>query len=222
MNVAIRPITDDDVEMVTLIEREAFPILCPPTPLRREMGNRRVRYLVAWEPRPAEDANPPKRSIDAPSDASPVSLVFNKLVGAVKDRLGFRKVDPSPEYAILGFVGLWFMADEAHITAIAVEEASRRKGIGELLLIGSIDLAAHLESSVVSLEARVSNHAARSLYGKYGFEHMGIRKAYYTDNREDAVIMTTEPIQSSNYQAKFQELKKNFERRYGEPSIILA
>ena len=222
MNVGIRPIRADDVNMVTRIEREAFPTLWPPTSLKREMENRRVRYLVAWEPRPSNGnaASPhhPSPSMEYPAGG----LGFGKLVSAVKGRLSSRREETPVDYEILGFVGLWFMADEAHITAIAVEEVSRGKGIGELLLIGSIDLAMQFQSAVVSLEARVSNHVARALYAKYGFEDMGIRKAYYTDNREDAVIMTTETIQSPQYQDKYRDLRGIFERRYGEPSITLA
>ncbi len=220
MNTGIRPITEEDLEMVARIERQAFPTLCPPTPLKREMGNRRVRYLVAWEPLPPEDNGTSDDYLSLAPDGSTGSL--GKLVGAVKDRLGQRRVRAPSDYSVLGFVGLWFVADEAHITAIAVEEAFRRQGIGELLIIGSISLSMHLKSAVVSLEARVSNYAARALYHKYGFEHVGLRRAYYTDNREDAVIMTTQPIQSPQYQDRFRDLKKKFSDRYGEVSIVLV
>ena len=221
MDVAIRPIIEDDLDMVARIERQAFPTLCPPTPLKREMGNRRVRYLVAWEPLPSEHGDTsPVGYRELGTDGSSGSL--GKLVGAVKDRLGQRKVRVTTDYIVSGFVGLWFVADEAHITAIAVEEGSRRRGIGELLIIGSISLAMHLNSAVVSLEARVSNYPARALYHKYGFEHVGLRKAYYTDNREDAVIMTTKPIDSPDYQARFQDLRSKFLDRYGETSIVVV
>ena len=123
---------------------------------------------------------------------------------------------------ILGFVGLWFMAGEAHITAIAVDERSRGKSIGELLLMSSIDLAMQKGADVVTLEARVSNHVAQSLYEKYLFEKVGIRKGYYTDNREDAVIMTTRPIHSPAYQEHLQDLRETFIGRHGDVHIQLA
>ncbi|MCE2464824.1 MAG: ribosomal protein S18-alanine N-acetyltransferase [Dehalococcoidia bacterium] len=221
MDVAIRPIIEDDLDMVARIERQAFPTLCPPTPLKREMGNRRVRYLVAWEPLPLDDGETSSGEYrELGTDGSIGGL--GKLMGAVKDRLGQRKVRVPTDYLVQGFVGLWFVADEAHITAIAVEEDSRRRGIGELLIIGSIYLAMHLNSAVVSLEARVSNYPARALYHKYGFEHVGLRKAYYTDNREDAVIMTTQPIHSPDYQARFMDLRRKFSDRYGEASIVVV
>jgi ribosomal-protein-alanine N-acetyltransferase len=212
----------EDVGMVTRIEREAFPTLWPPTSLKREMENRRVRYLVAWEPIHSNGNTPHNHDAPTAMEESKGGLGLGRLVSAVKSRLGPRREETPLDYGILGFVGLWFMADEAHITAIAVEEVSRGRGIGELLLIGSIDLAMQFQSSVVTLEARVSNNVARSLYDKYGFEDMGMRKAYYTDNREDAVIMTTESIQSRQFQDKYRDLRGIFERRYGEPSIIIA
>ncbi|MCE2464199.1 MAG: ribosomal protein S18-alanine N-acetyltransferase, partial [Dehalococcoidia bacterium] len=122
---------------------------------------------------------------------------------------------------LLGFVGLWFMSGEAHITGIAVEEASRGKGIGELLIIGSIELAMARDATVMSLEARVSNFVAQALYEKYGFLNVGIRKGYYTDNREDAVIMTTQPINDAAYRNKFNALKDAYRQRYGEIKMEL-
>ena len=221
MDVAIRPILEGDLDMVAHIERQAFPTLCPPTPLKREMGNRRVRYLVAWEPLPLDDIGASSEECRELGTEGSIGG-FGRLMGAVKDRLGQRKVPVPTDYLVQGFVGLWFVADEAHITAIAVEEGARRRGIGELLIIGSISLAMHLKSAVVSLEARVSNYPARALYHKYGFEHVGLRKAYYTDNREDAVIMTTQPIDSPDYQARFLDLQRKFSDRYGETSIVIV
>ena len=215
MDVAIRPIIEDDLDMVARIERQAFPTLCPPTPLKREMTNRRVRYLVAWEPLPPDQNGTLHEEYGSIGG-------FGRLMGAVKDRLGQRKVRVPTGYLVQGFVGLWFVADEAHITAIAVEEGARRRGIGELLIIGSVSLAMHLKSAVVSLEARVSNYPARALYHKYGFEHVGLRRNYYTDNREDAVIMTTQRIDSPDYQARFLDLQRKFSDRYGETSIVVV
>ena len=88
-------------------------------------------------------------------------------------------------------------------------------------MIGSIELAKSRDFMVVSLEARVSNYVAQSLYTKYGFEKAGMRRAYYTDNREDAVIMTTNPISAPDYQARFIQLVEAYEKRYGNISMVL-
>jgi ribosomal-protein-alanine N-acetyltransferase len=77
----------------------------------------------------------------------------------------------------------------------------------------------NLPVDIVTLEVRTSNIAAQSLYRKYGFGEAGIRRAYYTDNLEDAVIMTTPPINSSSYQTFFHDLRREYckRKRYDLP-----
>ena len=135
------------------------------------------------------------------------------------ERLGFaggpEEQIPSPVCDIAGYVSVWYQGDEAHITEIAVREPLRGNGIGELLLIGSLRAAREYGSHVMTLEARVSNFIAQRLYEKYGFKSVGIRKGYYSDNREDAVIMTTTPIGTEEYGRMFRELQDTWESRWG-------
>ncbi|MEA1959271.1 MAG: ribosomal protein S18-alanine N-acetyltransferase [Chloroflexota bacterium] len=91
---------------------------------------------------------------------------------------------------IIGLSGFWMMVDEAHIITIAVRNTRRRQGIGESLLRSTIELAKRLEAHEITLEVRSSNKMAQSLYAKYGFTERGLRKAYYDDTNENAVIMT--------------------------------
>ena len=119
-----------------------------------------------------------------------------------------------------GYVSVWYQGNEAHITEIAVRESLRGQGIGELLLIGSLRAAVEHGSVVMTLEARVSNFIAQRLYEKYSFKSVGIRKGYYSDNREDAVLMTTNPINTDEYETMFQGLQDTYESRWGE--IIIA
>jgi ribosomal-protein-alanine N-acetyltransferase len=120
---------------------------------------------------------------------------------------------------IVGFVGFWIMAGEAHITSIAVREEYRRRGVGEVLLAASLDLAGEMGADVVTLEVRASNAAAQQLYRKYGFNRVGERKAYYLDRgpsgdtREDAFIMTTDEIRSDSFQARLRKLKEGLVTR---------
>ncbi len=88
-----------------------------------------------------------------------------------------------------GYAGLWLVMDEGHITNVAVHPDFRRRGIGEALI--SIMLEHTIKNGIKShtLEVRVSNDAAISLYEKFGFQSAGIRKNYYEDNGEDAIIM---------------------------------
>ena len=109
---------------------------------------------------------------------------------------------------VKGFAGLWLLVDEAHITNIAVREKHRRQGIGEALLIGIVELAIKLGANLVTLEVRASNAEAQKLYGKYGFVRVGLRRGYYTDNREDAVLMSIEDVKSTQVKKKLEQLKR--------------
>ncbi len=90
---------------------------------------------------------------------------------------------------IAGFIGMWLVVDEAHITNIAVSPDFRRQGVGEKLLLFALELAAKHGARCGILEVRVSNARALNLYLKHGFRYVGLRKAYYRDNDEDAFLM---------------------------------
>jgi ribosomal-protein-alanine N-acetyltransferase len=223
MDVQIRPLRREDISRVTQIERQAFPTLWPATPFKRELENRRARYLVALDPRSVEEVRKDREDVLPAPSAS--GWLLGRFLGGLKACLANGtpgSLVGSENQSIVGFLGLWFMADEAHITSVAVSESWRGRGVGELLIIGCLELAMARSVPVVTLEARVSNHVAQSLYLKYGFEKVGIRKAYYTDNREDATIMTTKPIDTEEYQARFRELKQSYMERYGEVTIRLS
>jgi [ribosomal protein S18]-alanine N-acetyltransferase len=87
---------------------------------------------------------------------------------------------------------MWLIMDEAHITNIAVRNIYRGKKLGKRLLEELMRTASYLGAVKMTLEVRASNYIAQSLYTKLGFEPGGIRKGYYTDNREDAIIMWAE------------------------------
>jgi ribosomal-protein-alanine N-acetyltransferase len=115
---------------------------------------------------------------------------------------------------VVGYVGIWLMVDEAHIVAIAVRSAYRRRGLGELLLAKAIEVALANHQEVVTLEVRRSNQSAQSLYEKYRFLHVGVRKRYYSDNGEDAAVMSTPPIQDPSYREHLDYLRSAWERRW--------
>lgn len=89
----------------------------------------------------------------------------------------------------IGYAGMWTIMDEAHITNIAVREAFRGRKLGDRLLDELMQTASYLGMERMTLEVRVTNRVAQSLYEKKGFKPAGIRKGYYSDNNEDAVIM---------------------------------
>ncbi len=95
---------------------------------------------------------------------------------------------------LIGYSGSWVILDEAHITNIAVLPEYRKKGVGEVLLTSIIDTCYKEMVKYLTLEVRVSNKPAISLYEKYAFKSLGTRKGYYQNNNEDALIMWTENI----------------------------
>ena len=107
------------------------------------------------------------------------------------------------------------MLDEAHVIVIGLRGVDRRKGIGELLFISALEQALANNSKVVSLEVRRSNDAAIELYKKYGFQKVGLRIRYYSDNGEDAVIMTTPPIQSDDFKDHLFNLTQQHAEKWG-------
>lgn len=114
---------------------------------------------------------------------------------------------------VLGYGGFWHVVDEAHICTLAVHPGWRGRGLGELLLVHLIEQATARNAAVVTLEVRTSNLVAQQLYRKYGFAVAGLRKGYYSDNQEDALIMTTDLISSANYQSHFQALRTALYRK---------
>jgi [ribosomal protein S18]-alanine N-acetyltransferase len=90
---------------------------------------------------------------------------------------------------IVGYMGFWLIQTEAHITNLAVHPAFRRRKIGERLLFALLRLAKRLGAQRATLEVRASNDAARSLYEKHGFQLIAIRRGYYNDTGEDALVM---------------------------------
>ena len=223
MDVEVRRLRPEDIDQVIDIEREAFAPLWLGTAFKRDLNNRYARYLVACHPDTVIAAEEgPEICEPEPAGLPPDATLWGRMVRGVKGFVGKQEPDPDekPE-DIAGYVGLWFQGNEAHITEIAVREKLRGNGIGELLLIGSVRVAMERGSTVLTLEARVSNFIAQRLYEKYGFKEAGIRKNYYSDNREDAVIMTTSPIHTTEYRDKFRQLQEAFLDRWGEFKIEL-
>lgn len=93
---------------------------------------------------------------------------------------------------VVGFAGAWIILDESHVTNIAVLKAYRGRGIGRMLTAGLMQYLSNLGASYATLEVRRSNQVAQNLYASLGFVTLGVRKRYYEDNREDALIMVCE------------------------------
>jgi len=121
--------------------------------------------------------------------------------------------------SIVGFAGIWLLVDEAHITTFATRTAWRRQGIGERLLVALLDLSLARGAKEATLEVRPSNTPAKRLYEKYGFKVVGVRPRYYSDNNEDALIMTTDTLDGRPMKNRLAELRTALAER---PDIELG
>jgi ribosomal-protein-alanine N-acetyltransferase len=107
---------------------------------------------------------------------------------------------------VVGYGGLICYGEEAHITNVAVDPLHHRRRIGSRLLRDLILAAVDMGAEAVSLEVRVTNWGAQRLYGRFGFRPVGVRKNYYQEINEDALIMWLDDIRQPSYQAKLKEL----------------
>jgi ribosomal-protein-alanine N-acetyltransferase len=190
----VRMMKRQDVTQVVKIDREVFPTDWPPTNFSKEMDNRLALYLVVTE-------NP--ELPHPPAEAKPQTGFFDRLKSLFREPV---EVPVNNDNPVMGYAGIWILADEAHVMSIASRMEHRRRGIGEALLLAIFDLANQHKARVVTLEVRVSNIVAQRLYIKFGFKNVGIRKGYYLDNKEDAFIMTTDYLDSQEVESRLKSL----------------
>jgi [ribosomal protein S18]-alanine N-acetyltransferase len=199
----IEPMVEADISQVQQVEQQSFSTSWSSTTFRRELRSPDTcRYAVA---RASLTPPPPQQRPrqTTPGRSGLLGALFPGLFGAA-----VLPDDPDYAYPVVGYGGIWLTVDDAHITTIAVAPQYRGQGLGELLLNGLIDQALDLQAAVMTLEVRVSNVVAQNLYAKYSFQVVGRRPRYYTDNGEDALIMTTDPIRTPEYRALLSELRR--------------
>lgn len=172
----------DDIPQVRRIEEASFPTPWPRNSYKREiLENGRARYLVIRRVEPVPVIRSPRRP-----------------ARRVRDWLWpFGMGDESDD--IVAFGGLWLEIDEAHITTVAVRPGYRRRGLGELLVVEMARLSIESEVQRITLEVRLSNAVAQTLYRKYGFFEHGTRPRYYSDDFEDALIMWAEGVDAPEF-----------------------
>lgn len=180
------------VPTVAAIEQQTFTQPWSASAFMREVSDNRhseflvLRYMPWIQSPPASELRPAWRSV-------------------------FR--GGNEDASVLGYGGLWLVLEEAHICTLAVREAWRGRGLGELVLAALIERAYVRGGEFVTLEVRRTNLVAQGLYQKYGFLYSGVRKGYYLDNHEDAFIMTTPSIRSPEYRHRYERLVQSLEQR---------
>lgn len=196
--------TFDDVPAVGRVERRCFPNPWPASAYRRELQDQKQNhYIVLRALTPAGN--------DPTDDASAArSLPRRSLLPL---HLGRRPESPSIAAQIIGFAGMWQSFDEAHVTTIGVDPAYRGQSLGELLLLSMFDAAKARGANWLTLEVRVSNEPAQALYRKYGFTVHGVRKRYYSDNNEDALIMWSRALTEPDVLAELEQHRATLHAR---------
>ena len=146
--IAIRPMREDDIERVQVIDKLSFSLPWPERAYRYELRK------------------------------NPASLLWVAEAEA-----------PDGKRDVVGMAVVWLILDEAHIATIAVHPDYRRQGIGENLLLTTLEVSARRGAQHAMLEVRAGNQMARNLYQRFGFVVVGRRPHYYRDNNEDAILM---------------------------------
>jgi ribosomal-protein-alanine N-acetyltransferase len=207
MRYVVERMTMADIPRVVEIERLAYTTPWPPSAYRKELEeNQHAYYVVVRDTYYLKHTGPEVDLATSPAPSRrpfPLSLLPARLPSHQNPHLA----------SIVGFAGMWLMLDEAHITTIAIHPEYRGQGLGELQLSSLIGIAYEINAQRVTLEVRVSNSVAQNLYRKYGFMVVGTRRRYYSDNNEDAYIMTTDVITSQSYRDFYLRLREHLVER---------
>ena len=140
---------------------------------------------------------------------------YNELA----NNLAFYYCVKDEQNKVLGYLGSWHIIDEAHITTLAIHPDFRRMQLSTVLMIKSIEDCYKNMVKYITLEVRESNYSAIMLYEKFLFESIGMRKNYYQDNGENAIIMFTQNIWYDKFKNNFSKIKEEVNKvsvTYGE------
>jgi ribosomal-protein-alanine N-acetyltransferase len=215
----IEPMRVEHIPAVSAIERLSFPQPWPQNAYRREIvENRMAHYVVARHlPRQEHQQVPPEPAPQPSTD----------LIGRLSRFLKPAEPSVSKELeeerrSIVGYAGIWVMTDEAHVTTIASHPDMRNRGVGELLLVAMIHRATEVGARWMTLEVRASNAVAQNLYRKYTFKEMGVRRRYYSDNGEDALVMWTDALDSDSFGEVLERNERKLAERIGAAEVRLG
>jgi ribosomal-protein-alanine N-acetyltransferase len=217
----VDPMRLEHIAAVSAIEKLSFPQPWPQNAYRREITeNRMAHYVVVRRLGQAAEAPPPA----APPNPSPQS---GDLLGKLSRLLRPPEPSRSPQLeeelrSIVGYAGIWIMTDESHITTIASHPDVRGMGVGEFLLMALIHRSIEIGARWMTLEVRATNSVAQNLYRKYTFKEMGVRRRYYSDNGEDALVMWTDALDSDSFQTTFAQNERKLAERLGAAEVRLG
>ena len=201
----LEPMTLEDIDEVSAVERKCFTNPWPLAAYRRELRDTRQNYYIVLRDDPHAE----------PEGELPIQ--FGSGAPRRQGRFTFwplgRREDKKNAPPIIGFAGMWHVLDEAHVTTIGVDPRLQGHGLGELLFMTLVDEAIRRQATWLTLEVRVSNYGAQALYRKYGFSIQGKRPRYYTDNNEDAYIMWSESFRNPEYLRRIEQLRRKLHHK---------
>ena len=192
----VRPMELEDVPTVMHIDRLSFSTPWPSSAYRYELlRNPSAHYYIVERAASGEEESEP------PEEAG-LGQRLLRLVGRGPIHPG-----------IIGFAGVWLVSREAHISTLAVHPDYRRRGVGGLLLLDMIRQSRALNATMMTLEVRLSNTIAQDLYRRCGFRVVRRRRHYYSDDREDALVMEVHGLDSLQFEENLHQLEEALRRK---------
>ncbi|MSP22202.1 MAG: ribosomal-protein-alanine N-acetyltransferase [Dehalococcoidia bacterium] len=203
----LREMTLADTTGVRRIEVAAYEDAWPQTTFEEELRNSFATYLVAVDVQGGAAVALPR-----PSGHAGRPWWARLLAGATPEA-------PPPHEAggsIAGYCGAWFHVDQLHIVTVAVDPARQGRGIAQRLLIECFDRAIEADLRNVTLEVRPSNTRAQEIYRRFGLQQVGIHRAYYANNGEDAIVMLTPDLAAPEQRARLEVVRSEVATRFPE------
>jgi [ribosomal protein S18]-alanine N-acetyltransferase len=218
----VEPMRVEHIPAVSAIEKLSFPQPWPQNAYRREIQeNRMAHYVVAR--RLGDEHTTPQPGAERSMIGQGQSDFFGRLKGLLRAPEPPRSPQLEEELrSIVGYAGIWVMTDEAHVTTIASHPDLRGQGVGEFLLVALIHRSIEVGARWMTLEVRASNSVAQNLYRKYTFKEMGLRRRYYSDNGEDALVMWTDALDSESFRVAMDQNERKLAERLGAAEVRLG
>jgi ribosomal-protein-alanine N-acetyltransferase len=209
----------EHIPAVSAIEKLSFPQPWPQNAYRREITENRMAHYVVVRRLGEQGAV----QAASPSPPPPSSDLIGRLSRLLRPPDPPRSAQLEEELrSIVGYAGIWIMTDESHITTIASHPDVRGMGVGEFLLVALIHRSIEIGARWMTLEVRATNSVAQNLYRKYTFKEMGVRRRYYSDNGEDALVMWTDALDSGSFEAAFDQNERKLAERLGAAEVRLG
>jgi len=219
----VEPMRIEHIPAVSAIEKLSFPQPWPQNAYRREIAENRMAYYVVARRLADEEIDDQPSAAPPPNPSQQSGDILGRLSRFLRPAEPPRSAQLEAELrSIVGYAGIWVMTDEAHVTTIASHPNVRGRGVGEFLLVALIHRGMDIGARWMTLEVRASNAVAQNLYRKYTFKEMGVRRRYYSDNGEDALVMWTDALDSDSFLASLDQNERKLAERLGGAEMRLG